>query len=102
MNTKKPTVTNIQSRPIVNWYQLTKREQALTDDLISDEDHGFPCFFHYANGLYLMEDVMNPPFEIDFEGFEDWDGYMAHSCIDGIVVRLTDDSNEIVVGKYTR
>lgn len=91
---KVKIVTNGQERLILDWNQLTKKEQAQFDYLSEDSriDRDFVRFKRYC---YDLGEFMGT------RHFKGWDGYQADSYSSGVLVRYCkDDRDRVVMATY--
>lgn len=90
-------VTNNIPRPIIYGYELSEKETAEFDYLDSEEMQ-CRCFARYKGNLYDLGDIMAvDQFTDQFKG---WHGYVSESFFSGILVRYTEDYENIVFGWY--
>ena len=82
-------VTNNVSRDILYWNELTDTERE-TLDYVND-DSGI--FFRYRGDIYDIGEFMRT----DIPG---WDGVMGTSYFSGVLIKLTDDNDHVIVA-YT-
>lgn len=100
--------TNGQSRPVLRWHDLTKKERADFDYFETDTAKEDGRFFRYKGAAYdLGEFVRIVPAggnggsfaHYDHDGaLAGWDGIATDSYFSGIVVRYTDGFESVVVG----
>ena len=62
-----------------------------------DEDEGFDGFFKYRGYWYHVSDFMRISNNSDLKG---WDWYHSDSFFSGILIRLSNDGETFVVGRY--
>jgi hypothetical protein len=97
--------TNHHSRPVFPVHDLSPCERSRHD---IDADSG-GAFFRYRGEVYNLDDFVRiiPQGETPIYGFahhdhdgslKGWNGIMTDSFFSGIVVRLSDDCEEVVVG----
>lgn len=89
-------ITNNHPRNIIDAWELTPTEQAEFDYLdwpriMAGEDSA--SFFRYRGELYDLG-------EFTRGGCKGWDGSKADSFFSGIVIRLVDNNERIVVGLW--
>ena len=82
-------VTNNVPRDILCWYDLTDNEREELDYI--DDDNGM--FFRYRGDIYDIGEFMRT----DIPG---WDGAIGTSYFSGILIKLTDDNERVIVA-YT-
>lgn len=87
-------ITNNHPRDISDAWSLTAEERAEFDYLdwpAIEEGRDSASFFRYRGQLYdLGSFTLNAP--------QGWDGSMADSFFSGIVVRLVNDNEQVIVG----
>ncbi len=93
-------VTNNKPRLLIDAYQLTEKEREEFDYLdwkviTSGDDDA--TFFRYKGQLYDLGDFMLCPSDFQFEG---WTGYYSDSAFSGILIKLCDNNDYIIVGRY--
>lgn len=94
--------TNHHVRPVVDGWELSATERAEFDyhnwqAIDAGEDSA--SFFRYRGGLHDLGNVMRcePGGELDAAG---WHGYEASSFSTGVVVRLDECGEGLIVGTY--
>ena len=93
--------TNNVPRDILHPWDLTDKECAWFDYHDFTDENLDATFVRYRGVTYDLSDgfiatggdIVNP----DFKG---WDGYMSDSFFSGIVIRYTDDYEQVVMGTY--
>ena len=63
-----------------------------------DEDEGFDGFFNYKGHWYHLSEFMR--IHPDSEMFDGWDGNAPDSYFSGVLIKLSDDGEEYVIGTY--
>lgn len=95
--------TNHHWRAPVYGYELTAAERADFDYIDFDSDDG-AChdFMRYRGCTYDLSEFMRIPqsFEHEWSKMMTWHGYQSDSFFSGIVIRWSDDFEEIQVGTY--
>lgn len=115
MNDKITIKTNNQPRAVIYGFELTEKEQKEFDylDFESEEGNGvFATFFRYKGELYNLADFVR----IEEQGKRTnaftseypkghpllkWDGICSDSYFSGLVVKLKDNGESVIVGMYT-
>jgi len=95
-------VTNHKPRPVIDGYELTATEREQFDyyDWQAIEDGTTsPQFFRYKGELYDLGEFFTTS-EIHTVDLTAWHGYMSDSFFSGILVRYSDDFEEVTVGTY--
>jgi len=91
--------TNNVPRDIIYAFELTEQEREQFDYLDWDaiergEDNA--NFFRYKGELYDLSEFGVAPSEL-----ADWHGYQSDSFFSGLVIRFTDDFEQVTIGTYT-
>lgn len=98
MNTtenKITIITNHRYRPLLNAYELTKRElNILGNDL--DEN---AMYFRYKGEVYNLGDFMRTN-SLHEGPLKAWNGYLSDSFFSGIVIKLNEEFDMVQVGTY--
>ena len=96
--------TNNQPRELLYLQDFSEAEQQqIRSDYDWMEPEDLECnfgFFRYRSSVYHLQDFMRasgPPVEL-----EGWDGYHSDSYFSGVLIRLTEDCESVVVGRYCR
>lgn len=82
--------TNNQPRDILTWYDLTPAEQKEFDYL----EEGEGSFFRYKSCVYDLGNAMR------IEGVADWQGCYSETAFSGVLIKLSSDSEQVIVGSY--
>jgi len=92
--------TNNHFRPILHGFELTEKERKEYDwmDWSEEGDAHSDNFFRYKGWCYYLGDFMKTGTHSPFP--EKWHGYLNDSFFSGILVRLSDDGEGVVVGTY--
>jgi len=91
-------ITNNVPRFTVDAYELTPAERRDFDYLdwdAIDRGESGATFFRYRGNLYDLSEILAAPGSL-----APWEGYASDSYFSGIVVRFTNDSEEVIVGRY--
>ena len=86
-------ITNHQPRPLLTRWDVPEGVLASELDWIDPEEPG--SFFCYRGRWYELSEFMVAP-----TGLADWHGAAADSYFSGVVIRLSDDGEEVTVGTY--
>lgn len=90
--------TNNQPRDILDWRDLTEKEQKEFD---FDGKEGAK-YFRYKKWCYCLEDFTR--FEsapmVDDNSFKGWQAWYADSYWSGVVIKLTKYAGGLIVGEY--
>ena len=89
--------TNNIPRPIVYGYELTDKEREDFDYYDNDEILD-AMFFRYKSQVYDLGEFMRLDRYSPFPKI--WHGYMSDSYFSGVLVRYTDDQDNVIVGWY--
>lgn len=82
-------VTNHHWRPILNWYDLTEKEQAEFDYFNPDNEAG--NFVRYRNWVYdLNEFTVNAP--------KPWDAMYTDTFFSAVICRISEDCENVQMG----
>lgn len=87
--------TNRVPRDLLDWSDLTKAEQS-DFDYIDDTDSAYARFFRYRGAAYDVNEFMRVPCQLA----KGWDGYSADSYFSGVLIRLVDNCERVIVGRY--
>lgn len=97
--------TNNIPRHLVYGYELTKKESA-EFDYLSPEELNEREFVRYKGQVYDMGEFMRidktmaPHTQRD--GGENWHGYSSDSFFSGVLVRVSNDGESVVMASYFR
>ena len=83
-------MTNNIPRPVISEWELTAKERAAFDYAIDG------CsFFRYKGAVYAMCEFVRAPGVL-----QEWDGVMSDSFFSGIVVKIVNAGESVIVGRY--
>jgi hypothetical protein len=85
--------TNGQYREVLDWSQLTEKEQE--EYAYLGEDGG--SFFRYKRWCYFLGDFMRIGNDAPFTG---WDGYHSDSFFSGVLVKYSNCGDAVKVATY--
>jgi hypothetical protein len=88
--------TNNHIRPLVSWHDISENSRGWFDYLDDDARHDYRLVA-YRGAYYDVFDMMRAPEPLSASG---WHGYSSDTYFSGIVVRLNDDAESVVVGCY--
>lgn len=101
MTLKIKITTNNQPRQLMYLCDFSESEQ---QRIRSDYDWMRPedleCnygFFRYRSSIYHLQDFMRIASNDALQG---WDGYSSDSFFSGVLIRLQDDCDSVIVGRY--
>ena len=90
-------ITNNQPRPLLDWVNLTEREQKEISDLLPSDMWDSNLYFRYKQQVYPLSEILavgrNP-------SLAQWDGYSPDTYFSGIVTKLVPEMDSIIVGRY--
>lgn len=89
--------TNNAPRPLIAWHELTDSERREFDWIESPEETGAD-FFRYRGNVYCVSEFMRVPEKSD--ALDNWDGYAADSYFSGTVIKLSEDGESVIAGRY--
>jgi hypothetical protein len=93
--------TNNQPRELLYLCDFSEVEQQqIRSDYDWMEPDDIDCnfgFFKYRSNVYHLQDFMRAEGNNAFQG---WDGYHSDSYFSGVLIRLTEDCESVVVGRY--
>ena len=97
--------TNNVPRDLVDAWELSPKERAEFDyiDWQAIEDgRDSATFFRYKGVLYDLGEFHLGRVQMarGDSPFASWDGYMSDSFFSGLVIRLVDDGERCIVGRY--
>ena len=96
MPDKLQIVTNNHQRFTVDGYDLTPEERK-EFDYYTPEEVDNATFFRFKGGVYCMGEFIRVTKGSPFKG---WDGYYSDSFFSGVLVKLVDGGDSVVVGRY--
>jgi len=85
--------TNNVPRGIVGGYDLTSKEKEQFDYL-EDVDGGL--FFRFKGNVYDIGEFM----QCEIDELKSWEGYTSVSYFSGVLIKLVDDGERVIVGQY--
>jgi len=90
-------ITNNQPRQLLDWVNLTKKEQKEISDLLPSDMLDGNLFFRYKKQVYPLSEILavgrNP-------SLAKWGGYSPDTYFSGIVTKLVPEMDSIIVGRY--
>ena len=97
--------TNNVPRDVIEAYELTEKERQEFDYLdwkAIDAGEDGASFFRFKRQLYNLGEFILPSQYEDKEQspFKGWDGMQSDSYFSGVLVRIVDDGERVVVGKF--
>ena len=91
-------ITNNIPRKLLNSWELTKRELAEFDYYTEEELQGL-SFVRYKRQCYCLSDFMRTGVHEDLYT-AGWQGYAAATAWSGVLVRLVNGCEQVVMGSY--
>lgn len=96
-------ITNNQWREIIFGHELTPTERKEYDTLLDELDE--QEFFRYRGHVYYLGDFMNLHNKVytsswQEDTFKGWDGIGHQSYDSGVLVKLGEDGENVMVGRY--
>ena len=91
-------ITNHVPRATLRWDELTDKERREFDYIDTPDRQDWAVFFRYRGWTYCLDAFTVLSGATD--EFKVWDGYCSESYYSGVVVRLVDDGERVVVGFY--
>ena len=89
--------TNNVPRDLIDWNDLTEKEQA-EFDYIEEPEYANQRFFRYRGNTYDINEFESV--RGDRRALRGWHGFSADSYFSGILVKLVDDNERVIVGNY--
>lgn len=86
-------ITNNQPRDILHGFQLPKKYRE-EFDYLTDEEYGDHAFFIYKKQAYSLSEFIRS------ENFKNWDGYSSDSFFSGVLIKIVDEGDSVIVGWY--
>lgn len=92
--------TNHQFRQILDWYELTEKEQLEFDYI----EGGSGSFVRYKNWTYDLGEFMSTDRDIhmghEISPIKAWHGYQSDSFFSGVLVTYSDDYETVKLATY--
>ena len=91
--------TNNVPRPILYAHELTKRDiyaLGMDKNELVEADNDGESFFRYKGWCYRLGDFMR----IMHDEFKGWHGYHSDSFFSGVLIKITDCGDSVIVGTY--
>jgi hypothetical protein len=88
--------TNHQYRPVLYWDELTNKEKSEYDFDGAEES----TYFRYRGWAYTLEDFMVLRHDDPGMPFKGWDAYRGDSFFSGVVIKMSDCGEAVMVGRY--
>jgi len=101
--TKLTIKTNNQPRRLMSLHELSSADQVEARkrfDWMDSEELETSCdFFKYRDNIYHLSEFMSFTSFASGE-FKGWNGYSADTYFSGILVRIVNENEDVVVGTY--
>ena len=92
--------TNNVPRDLISAFQLSSAQYTKLRaeyDWMEDQDFDYAMFFNYRGQVYTLADFMRTEGDILRDG---WQGILNETFFSGIVVKIIESCERIVVGRY--
>ena len=86
-------ITNNQPRDILRGFQLPKKYRK-EFDYLTDEEYTDHAFFIYKKQAYSLSEF------IFADSFKKWDGARGDSFFSGVLIRVVNDGDSVIVGRF--
>lgn len=86
-------ITNNQPRDILYGFQLPEKYRK-EFDYLTDEEYGDHVFFIYKKQAYNLSEFVRT------YGFKNWHGASRDSFFSGVLVKIVNDGDSVIVGWY--
>lgn len=98
MSSDLQIITNHHPRAMWSFYDMPESIQQTEFDYVTDElgKHS-PRFFKYRGEWYDAQEFMVCR---GIEAFEGWHGYQSDSFFSGILIKLTEDGEQVIPALY--
>jgi hypothetical protein len=91
-------ITNNQPRNLLDWNELTEKEQA---DYDIDPSKADECsFVRYKGNCYWLDGEFMVLSSVVSDPFHKWDGVLQDTFFSGILVKWTSDGEQVIMGRY--
>ena len=87
--------TNNNPRDILTFHELTEAEQREAAENIGQEYAESMDYFWYKGQIHCLSDFM-----VAGDAFPDWAGYFPETYFSGLLVRVMDDGERVIIGRY--
>ena len=91
--TKVTIITNNQPRDILYGFNLPEKYRK-EFDYLTDEEYVDQTFFIYKRQAYSLREFMRTDI------FKDWHGACSDSFFSGVLVKIINDGDSVIVGRY--
>ena len=90
-------ITNNRPRLLMNWYELTAKEQQ-DFDYLKPEDQPCAEFVRFKGRIYDLGEFMTAPKELKALG---WEGFSGDSYFSGTLMRFADSDHVVMARCYS-
>lgn len=91
--------TNNKPRDVLFGYEIPEHRAEF--DYMTDEDFAEQEFFCFKGQVYCLGDFMgHVSFLPENHPFKEWHGYMGMTAFSGILVKMVQDGEKVVVGQW--
>lgn len=94
---KLQIISNNQPRQIILGFELPKSKRKDFDYIKSDEDFNNNQFVQYRGDYYNLDEFMR--IENNSE-LKNWDGYSSDTYFSGTLIKLCEDGDFVIMGRY--
>ena len=94
--------TNNQARELITGYDFTPAEYARVRnefDYLSSQEFLDNSFFKYRGEIFSLDNFISLS-SLNSQPFEGWDGYHGDSYFSGTIIKLANDGESVIVGRY--
>jgi ribosomal protein L30E len=86
--------TNNKPRHVIYGFELSNKERQ-EFDYYTGEELDNATFFRYKGNIYDVGEFMRCP-----DSLAPWHGYSSDSYFSGVVVKIVDNGESVIVGQY--
>ena len=86
-------ITNNQPRGILYGFNLPEKYRE-EFDYLTDEEYADQAFFIYKRRVYSLSEFMRT------ENFKNWHGACSDSFSSGVLVKIVNGGDSVIVGRY--
>ena len=98
MTNKLDIISNHQPRELLAFYELPEPIRQTEFDYVTDEmEQHTPRVFQYRDWWYDSHEFMACS---GIPELSDWHGYQSDSFFSGVVIRYTEDYEQVIAGTY--
>lgn len=92
--------TNNVPRPLISAFELPSAkyiELRKEFDYLEDADFDYALFFEYRGQVYALADFLRTEGDILRDG---WQGILNQTYFSGLIIRIVESCQSVVVGRY--